>query len=417
MKQEKNIKTKARKLKDAKNSNKGITLIALVITIVVLLILAAVSIATLTGENGILTRANEAKEATEQAKKDELEMLNDLNNIMENYTETTEGFDGEVNSPKLSSGMIAVKYENGKWLKADESNKNNSWYDYGKDAKKWANVVTVKDDKRKEYTNASENTEIKMEDITTMFVWIPRYSYEISYTDASNKNAGGKITVSFLQGNTNKEESGNTTNRQVPKSVTTTEEYEEGYGYYRIVVNGEETGRYDVWHWHMRRVTKDNTVQVIMEPYLIEVTEFPVICEYSLESSNYEKKFELTYMGRKDMGVKKIAEKNQFDNLDFGIYTIAGDVSITIEGDMVYSLEDALKQGVIKVQDILEQAKQDEKYRFCEEAYYQDGGSTEYRYAEYTILKYNTLDGNKDLVIGMQGSIINQMNASGYRAE
>ena len=34
MKQEKNIKTKARKLKDAKNSNKGITLIALVITIV-----------------------------------------------------------------------------------------------------------------------------------------------------------------------------------------------------------------------------------------------------------------------------------------------------------------------------------------------------------------------------------------------
>ena len=212
-------------------------------------------------------------------------------------------------------------------------------------------------------------------------------------------------------------ESGNTTNRQVPRSVTTAEEYEEGYGYYRIAVNGEETGRYDVWHWHMKRVTKDNTVQVIMEPYLIEVTEFPVICEYSIGSSNYEKKFELAYMARKDMGVKKIAEKNQFDNLDFGVYTIAGDVSITIEGDMVYSLEDALKQGVIKVQDILEQAKQDEKYGFCEEAYYQDGGSTEYRYTEYTILKYNTLDGNKDLVIGMQGSIINQMNASGYKTE
>ena len=126
-------------------------------------------------------------------------MLNDLNNIMENYTETTEGFDGEVNSPKISSGMIAVKYENGKWLKADENNTNNSWYDYREDAKKWANVVTVKEDKRKEYTNASENTEIKMEDITTMFVWIPRYSYEISYTDGSSKNAGGEIEVSFLQ--------------------------------------------------------------------------------------------------------------------------------------------------------------------------------------------------------------------------
>ncbi len=198
-----------------RKKNNGITLIALVITIVVLLILAGVSIATLTGENGILTRANEAKEATEQAKKDELEMLNDLNNIMENYTETTEGFDGEVNSPKLSSGMIAVKYENGKWLKTDENNTNNSWYDYREDAKKWANVVTVKEDKRKEYTNASENTEIKMEDITTMFVWIPRYSYEISYTDGSSKNAGGEIEVSFLQGNTNKEKSGNTTSKIV----------------------------------------------------------------------------------------------------------------------------------------------------------------------------------------------------------
>ena len=212
-------------------------------------------------------------------------------------------------------------------------------------------------------------------------------------------------------------ESENTVNRQVPRSVTTAEEYEEVYGYYKITVNGEEIGRYDGLRWHMKRVTKDNTVQVIMEPYLIEVTEFPVICEYSLESSNYEQKFELTYMARKDMGVKKIAEENQFDNLDFGVYTIAGDVSITIEGDMVYSLEDALTQGVLTVQDILEQAKQDEKYGFCEKAYYSDGGSTEYRYAEYTILKYNTLGGNKDLVIGMQGSIINQMNASGYRTE
>ncbi len=215
----------------------------------------------------------------------------------------------------------------------------------------------------------------------------------------------------------NNTESENTVNRQVPRSVTTAEEYEKVYGYYKVTVNDEETGRYDGLRWHMKRVTKDNIVQVIMEPYLIEVTEFPVICEYSLESSNYEQKFELTYMARKDMGVKKIAEKNQFDNSDFGVYTIAGDVSITIEGDMVYTLEDALSEKIITVQDILEQAKQDLKYGFCEEAYYQDGGSREYRYAEYTILKYNTLDGNRDLVIGMQGSIINQVNASGYKIE
>lgn len=209
----------------------------------------------------------------------------------------------------------------------------------------------------------------------------------------------------------------NTVNIQVPSSAAIAEEYQEAYGYYKITVNDTETGRYDGLRWQMKRITKDNIVQVIMEPFLIEVTEFPVICEYSLESSSYEKKFELTYMGRKDMGVKKIAEKNQFDNLDFGVYTIAGDVSITIEGDMVYSLEDALSQSVITVQDILEQAKADKKYGFCEEAYYSDGGSIEYRYSTYTILKYNTLDGNKDLVIGMPGTIINQVNASGYRTE
>ena len=151
----------------------------------------------------------------------------------------------------------------------------------------------------------------------------------------------------------------NTVNVQVPSSAATAEEYQEAYGYYKITVNDTETGRYDGLRWQMKRITKDNIVQVIMEPFLIEVTEFPVICEYSLESSSYEKKFELTYMGRKDMGVKRIAEKNQFDNLDFGVYTIAGDVSITIEGDMVYSLEDALSQSVISVQDILEQAKAD----------------------------------------------------------
>ena len=209
----------------------------------------------------------------------------------------------------------------------------------------------------------------------------------------------------------------NTVNVQVPSSAATAEEYQETYGYYKITVNDTETGRYDGLRWQMKRITKDNIVQVIMEPFLIEVTEFPVICEYSLESSSYEKKFELTYMGRKDMGVKRIAEKNQFDNLDFGVYTIAGDVSITIEGDMVYSLEDALSQSVITVQDILEQAKADKKYGFCEEAYYSDGGSIEYRYSTYTILKYNTLDSNKDLVIGMPGTIINQVNASGYRTE
>lgn len=233
------------------------------------------------------------------------------------------------------------------------------------------------------------------------------------------------ITVEFIQGqyqdeNTLEEDNTdviNTVNMQVPSENAISDYARVIDGYYRVTENGKEIGIYDHFDWEMRKITKDNVVQIVMKSNLIDVAENPVICEYSLESSEHQKKFELTYMGRKDMGVKKIAEKNQFDNLDFGVYTIAGDVSITIEEDMVYSLEDALSQGIITVQDILDQAIEDEKYGICERAYSQDGGSTEYRYADYTILKYSTLNGNKDLVIGMQGTILNQVNASGYKTE
>ena len=233
------------------------------------------------------------------------------------------------------------------------------------------------------------------------------------------------ITVEFIQGqyqdeNALEEDNTdviNTVNMQVPSENAISDYARVIDGYYRVTENGKEIGIYDHFDWEMRKITKDNVVQIVMKSNLIDVAENPVICEYSLESSEHQKKFELTYMGRKDMGVKKIAEKNQFDNLDFGVYTIAGDVSITIEEDMVYSLEDALSQGIITVQDILDQAIEDEKYGICERAYSQDGGSTEYRYADYTILKYSTLNGNKDLVIGMQGTILNQVNASGYKTE
>ena len=77
---------------------------------------------------------------------------------------------------------------------------------------------------------------------------------------------------------------------------------------------------------------------------------------------------------------------------------------------MVYNLEDALKQKVITPNDILEQSKTDGKYGICDGDSYYDGGSMEYRYNDFTILKLNTLDGDKDLVIGMRGQIIDLYN-------
>ena len=85
---------------------------------------------------------------------------------------------GIPNEPELVGEMIPVIYDDTKatWKKADYT--QNDWYNY--DEQRWANAVTIKDSrKRNDYQNANIGTEIKMEDINTFMVWIPRYSYTI----------------------------------------------------------------------------------------------------------------------------------------------------------------------------------------------------------------------------------------------
>lgn len=226
-------------------------------------------------------------------------------------------------------------------------------------------------------------------------------------TDGTTKN----VKLEFVLGENANNSTENNVNQPVPDSQASYEDYQKYYGYYKLITDKSEE-KFDKLHYFLRRKTTDGEVSLIL--YSANKTaelEFPVICKYNLDSSAYTKKFDnLMYSQRKDLGINQIAAKNQFDNADFEVYTFGGDVSITVEGNMTYSLEDALNQKIITVQDIIDQAKMDEKYGICETGYYSDGGSTEYLYKDYTILKYNTLDGNKDLVIGMPGQIINQVN-------
>ena len=104
---------------------------------------------------------------------------------------------GEPNKPELTSNMIPVYYDNTNkvWKKADSSNTNETykWYDY--DNKMWANAVTVTETNRSTYLNASVGTEIPMDDINTMWVWIPRYTY--TYL---NTNTPQEIKIKFENG-------------------------------------------------------------------------------------------------------------------------------------------------------------------------------------------------------------------------
>ena len=109
-----------------------------------------------------------------------------------------------ANAPVLASNMIPVYYDATAkvWKKADIKNKaiENRWYNYENHI--WANAVTVKEANRQTYLNANVGTPISMDDITTMWVWIPRFNA----VTPSNYNGGTQalpnaIDVTFVKQN------------------------------------------------------------------------------------------------------------------------------------------------------------------------------------------------------------------------
>ena len=109
-----------------------------------------------------------------------------------------------ANEPKIVEGMIPVKWDEGlqKWVKVDMIDQ---WYNY--EIQEWANAVTVSETRRKEYQTAAKDTPIEMDDINTMWVWIPRYEY--NYVSIANYAGGtqaqpGEIKVNFISGTSSK---------------------------------------------------------------------------------------------------------------------------------------------------------------------------------------------------------------------
>ncbi len=121
--------------------------------------------------------------------------------VMPNMNLDTSG----ANPPILSSNMIPVYYDKTTetWKKADKENRDKSykWYNY--DEKMWANSVTVSSANREKYLSASLGTEIPMNDILTMEVWIPRYKYKVfNYNSAgSNKVSPQEISIKWEKDN------------------------------------------------------------------------------------------------------------------------------------------------------------------------------------------------------------------------
>ena len=75
------------------------------------------------------------------------------------------------------------------------------------------------------------------------------------------------------------------------------------------------------------------------------------------------------------------------------------DVIIAVDGEQ-HSLAHALKRGKITMSAILAKANQDVSDGIIDDLRYKDGGSVVFKYPDYTIVKYHTLDGNDDMYIG-----------------
>ena len=87
--------------------------------------------------------------------------------------------DSGANTPVLAEGMIPIKWDGSKWVKASTT-QTGDWYDY--DVKKWANAVMVSSDTRDSYMSDVTKpigSKVLEDDILAYYVWIPRYSYQL----------------------------------------------------------------------------------------------------------------------------------------------------------------------------------------------------------------------------------------------
>ena len=123
------------------------------------------------------------------------------------------------------------------------------------------------------------------------------------------------------------------------------------------------------------------------------------------EKSGQGVDFEIMFSKKKKQGAKKIIDANKLKDdydFDYDVYTYNGNVDIKVR-TRTKSLSDALKDGNITMDRIVEQAEKDASEGKITVEVYRDGGTKLYQYGTYTIIKCHTLDGNEDVYIGEFG--------------
>lgn len=109
-----------------------------------------------------------------------------------------------------------------------------------------------------------------------------------------------------------------------------------------------------------------------------------------------------------DTKINKILDKSETNKYDYNIYSYDGSVNILINGEEI-SLRNALLQNKITMNEIIVKANKDLSEKKITGDTYKDGGSQIYNYENYAIIKYHTLEGNRDVYIGTKTMTINDI--------
>ena len=193
------------------------------------------------------------------------------------------------------------------------------------------------------------------------------------------------------------------------KLIVKTDYSNDSYSSQRIV--NEE---YLMQPYKMERkfVKEGNLIQIILKrsDMSSDVQDEVELFEYELQNTDYIENNHIYYAQRKDMGVDKINSEEEFD-----IYVIGGNVTIAKNNEEAKDFSEAIDAKYISIDEILEQAELDSKYGVCRRGLYSDGGTIEYSYQDYTLIKANTLAGNKDFIIAPPNMIWSEISKIVYK--
>jgi len=162
----------------------------------------------------------------------------------------------------------------------------------------------------------------------------------------------------------------------------------------RIVIN-YGTDHLDYLYGKGRKVIIQYTGYV-KETYPAQIDTDKILIE------GYEE-FELSVKKSNDKKKTKILNNQELNkwNSEFDLYYYGlGEVNIFVDNKTM-SLEEALRSGKMTIDGLIIKANKDVSKGVIKEARANDGGSVEYYYDTYTIIKCHTLDGNRDVYIGI----------------